>query len=416
MRAHYLKKRAAGFLNRLSRRDLFRSGGLAALAGMLGITKSYAEQSCRVPITTYESLGVEPVINCWGTITMLGGSLMPPEVMKAMEEANKQYVYMPELFEGVGRRLSELTGAEWGCVTSGAAASIFAGTAACVAGDDTRKINKLPDTTEMKNEAIIPKAHNTGYHDATCRMVGLKLITVDSKEELEAAIGDKTAVIYILGEISGPDFPGGGNLAYKDIISIARKHTVPTLVDAAAERPDVPNYYLETGADLVCYSGGKCLRGPQSAGLLLGRKDLCQAAVRNMSPFGGIGRGMKVGKEEIMGVMTSLELWLNGRDHKAEFKEWERMLAFISKFITRVPTVKTTVIQPKRPSNVAPTMSIEWDNKKVKLTRDEFENRLMNGYPRIKIAAGSTIMPYMMRPGDEVPVARRIYEVLSDAL
>ncbi|GAH78278.1 unnamed protein product, partial [marine sediment metagenome] len=155
---------------------------------------------------------------------------------------------------------------------------------------------------------------------------------------------------------------------------------------AAAERPDMPDYYLESGSDLVCYSGGKCLRGPQSAGLLIGREDICRAAVKNLSPYGGIGRPMKVGKEEIMGVLTALELWLYGRDHKAEFKEWERILDYISKRIKQVPTVRTKVIKPGRPSNVTPTMAITWDEKKVRLTHGEFHNQLLEGYPRIKIA------------------------------
>ena len=418
MRLQFFKTKTPGLFDRLNRRSLFKRTGLAAFAGALGIGGNAEAETMRVPVTTYESLGVEPVINCWGTMTILGGSLMPPEIMKAMEEANKQYVYMPELFEGVGRRLSELTGAEWGCVTSGAAAAIYAASAACVAGDDPEKMAKLPDTTGMKNEAIIPGRHYTGYHDAACRMVGLKLIRVDSKAEMEAAINDKTAIVHILGEISRPNYPGGGNLAYKDIIKIARKHGVPTMVDAAAERPDMPDYYLESGSDLVCYSGGKCLRGPQSAGLLIGREDICRAAVKNLSPYGGIGRPMKVGKEEIMGVLTALELWLYGRDHKAEFKEWERILAHISRRIKQVPTVRTKVIKPGRPSNVTPTMLITWDEKKVRLTHGEFHNQLLEGYPRIKIAGsagGSTINPYMMRPGDEVPVARRMYGILSSA-
>jgi len=412
-------------MNRLSRRDVFRGTGLAALTGLFGFGKTAEARKMRVPVTTYESIGVEPVINCWGTMTVLGGSLMPPEVMEAMERANTEYIYFPELLEGVGKRLAELTGAEWGCVTSGAACAIYASTAACVAGDDRAMMAKLPDTTGMKNEAIIPARHYTGYHDAACRMVGLDLIRVESKEEMERAIGDRTAIVYILGEVSRPGCPDGGDLSYKDIIRTAKKHGVPTMVDAAAEEPNVPNYYLETGADLVCYSGGKCLRGPQSAGLLLGRKDLVRAASMNISPFGGIGRPMKVGKEEIMGLLTALDLWLHGRDHDAEFEEWERMLGVISDRITRIPTVKTRMVKPGRPSNVAPTMGITWDREKVKLTEQEFHDRLLEGFPRIKIASstgdalhtrGPSVMPYQMRPGDEVVVARRMYEVLSDAV
>jgi len=403
---------------------MFKGSGIVAAGSLLGANASEATEANRVPVTTYETLGVEPVINCWGTMTVLGGSLMEPEVMRAMEAANSAYVYIPELIHGAGKRLSELSGAEWGCVTGGAASAIWAVTAACVAGDDHAKKAKLPDTTGMKNEAIIPKGHYLGYFDAACRMAGLKLRQVDSKSEMEAAISEKTAIVYIVGEHARPGYPTRGNLGYRDIISVAQKNKVPTLVDAAAEEPDAPNFYLESGADLVCYSGGKCLRGPQSAGFVLGRKDICMAAAKNLSPYEGIGRTQKVGKEEIMGVLTALDLWLHGRNHDAEYKEWERMLVYISKRISKIDGVSTKMVKPGRPSNIAPTMSISWDENKVKLTPDEFDKLLFSGYPRIKIASYSgdtsrkrtaAIMPYQMRPGDEIPVARRMAELLSEA-
>ena len=202
----------------------------------------------------------------------------------------------------------------------------------------------------------------------------------------------------------------------------ANRHAVPTFVDAAAEEPNAPNFYLESGADVVCYSGGKCLRGPQSAGFVLGRKDICMAAARNLSPYGGLGRAQKVGKEEIVGVPTALDLWVHGRDHDAEYKEWGRRLDYISEQITKIEGVTTEIVKPGRPSNVAPTMSISWDEDKLELTREEFDRRLLAGYPRIKIASytgdashspAAAIRPYQMRPGDEIPVARRMFELLS---
>lgn len=410
--------------SRMNRRTLLKGSGLAALAGTVGVHNAEAAPVMRVAPTTYELLGVEPVINCWGTMTVLGGSLMEPEVIRAMECANSAFVYMPELIEGAGRRLAELTGAPWGCVTGGAASAIFAATVAAVCGEDEEKKAKIPDTTGMKSEAIMPKAHFLGYHDAACRMVGLKLRLVDSRAELEAAASDKTAIIFIVGEDCKPGFPAKGNVGYKDLIDVAKKRGIPAFVDAAAEEPGNPDYYLQNGADLVCYSGGKCLRGPQSAGILIGREDLCRAAAKSLSPFEGMGRTQKVGKEEIMGVLTALDLWFHGRDHKAEFKEWERILAFISSRITAIPTVKTVVVQPGRPSNVAPTMSIDWDQSKVKITHADFQNKLFEGYPRIKVATYtgdsahsqiSSIVPYQMRKGDEIVVARRMYEILSSA-
>ncbi len=413
---------ARGALERVTRRDVFKGGGLAALGSLLGAGTAEPSSASRVPATTYESLGVEPIINCWGTITMLGGCLMEPEVVRAMELANREYVSMPELIEGAGRRLAELSGAEWGCVTAGAASAIWAVTAACVAGDDPEKMEQLPDTKGLKTEAIVSKGHRLHYFESACKMAGLELIDVDSRQEMEAAIGDKTALVYIHGELARPGYPTGGNLAYDDIISVARQHGVPTFVDAAAEEPNTPNFYLESGADLVCYSGGKCLRGPQSAGFVLGRKALCVAAARNLSPYQGLGRAQKVGKEEILGVLTALDLWVNGRAHDAEYREWERRLGYISERITAIEGVRTEIVKPGRPSNVAPTMSISWDQTRIKLTPEEFEAQLLAGYPRIKIATytgdaahrrASTVMPYQMRPGDEVPVARRMVEVLS---
>ena len=406
----------------MTRRDMFKGGALATVGSVLGAGTGEASPAYRVPVTTYELLGVEPIINCWGTMTVLGGSLMEPEVVRAMELANREFVFMPELIEGAGRRLAELSGAEWGCVTAGAASAIWAVTAACVAGDDPEKMAKLPDTTGMKNEAIVSKGHRLEYFDSACRMAGLELVEVDSRQEMEAAIGDQTALVYVHGELARPGYPTGGNLAYDDIVSVARSHSVPTFVDAAAEEPNVPNFYLESGADVVCYSGGKCLRGPQSAGFVLGRKDICMAAARNLSPYGGLGRAQKVGKEEIVGVLTALDLWVHGRDHDAEYKEWERRLDYISEKVTKIEGVKTEIVKPGRPSNVAPTMSISWDEDKIKLTLEAFDRRLLAGYPRIKIASytgdashtrAATIMPYQMRPGDEIPVARRIREALS---
>lgn len=418
------KNKAFGFLSRLTRRDLFRGTGLAVAGGLAGAGESSAAPAMRVPVTTYESLGVEPVINCWGTMTVLGGSLMEPEVAKAMELANTAFVSMPELIEGAGKRLAELTGAEWGCVTGGAASAIYAASAAAVCGEDPAKMAKIPDTSGMKNEAIIPKTHYLSYFDAACRIVGLKLIQVDSRAELESAINDRTAIVYVVGELAKPGYPSHGNLKYTDIIDVSKKHRVPVLVDAAAEEPSSPDDYIVTGADLVCYSGGKCLRGPQSAGILIGRRDLCRAAARNLSPHEGIGRTQKVSKEEIVAVLTALDLWLHGRDHKAEYREWERMLSFIGDRITTVPSVRIKMVKPGRPSNVAPTMAIDWDQKRVKITHEEFQRQLYEGYPRIKIATysgdfsqtrASSIMPYQMRSGDEIPVARRMHEILSAA-
>ncbi|MFC1528842.1 aminotransferase class V-fold PLP-dependent enzyme [Candidatus Latescibacterota bacterium] len=420
MRLQFGKSEKPALWKHLTRRKLLKSTGLAAVAGITGCgtcneTAKQVQPKIRIPIPTIESIGVKPAINCWGTITVLSGSLMPVEVKMAMEEMSKKYVFIVELMEGVGKRMSELSGAEWGIITNSAAASIYLSTAACVTGDDPEKINKLPDTGNMKNEVIMPEGHAYGYQVAACSMTGQKLIQVKTPEEMEAAVSDKTSSIQAIGDRTDKADP----ILLEDIVRIAKKHGVPTFIDAAAERPDYPNPYIQKGIDLVCYSGGKCLRGPQSAGVLLGRKDLCKAAFRNSSPHGGIGRTMKVGKEEIMGALTALDLWVNGRDHETEYREFERKLNYIKDSLSGISGVTAEVVQPSMLSNVAPRLEIAWEQNAVKISPSDAHDQLLNGEPRIKMSTmgnGLSIMSYMMEEGDEIPVGRRLKEVLSGAV
>ena len=417
MKAQFPETKSLKVSNRLNRRDLFKGAGVAALTGLAGCSTpsnlDSSKQAPRIPIPTYESIGLRPVINCVGTVTSLGGSLMPPEVKMAMEEASNRYIPMTELIEAAGRRIAELTGAEWGCVTSGAAGSLVAAAAACVAGTDPEKMAQLSDTTGMKNELIGIKPH-IGPFKGYIQAVQLKMSEYDTLDELEAAINANTAIIAIWGEILCE-----GDVKLEDIISIGKKHNIPVLVDAAAERPDVPNVYIEAGADLVVYSGGKCMRGPQCAGLLFGRKDLVHAASRNIAPYGGIGRVSKVGKEEIMGVLAALDLWVNGLDHEAAWKDWERKLKHIADEVSSITTVKTEVIQPHRPSNYAPRLTVTWDQNTVKVNPQEVEEQLDRGEPRIKMRPsgdGMLIMSFMIEDGDEIHIGRRLSEILSGAV
>lgn len=408
----YTNPKNSGFINRLSRRDFFKGSLITSLAGLFGWKCAVQSTSSRIAVPTYASIGVKPIINCQGSFTILSGSLELHEVKTAMEEASKHYVHMDELMNAVGKRLAELTGAEWGIVTSGAAAGLCCVTAACVAGSDPEKMALLPDCSKLKNEVLVPPHHRNVY-DHAIRMVGVKMIEVDTKEKMEAAVGEQTAMIAVLGDVAGM-----GSIVLEDMVAIGKKHKIPILVDAAAERPDVPNMYLKAGADVVLYSGGKCLRGPQCSGLALGKKDLLRAAFLNSAPHHAFGRPMKVGKEEIMGLLAAVEMWINGRDHKAEWAEWEKRVNYISDKITAVQTVKTEVIQPGR-SNVSPTLSITWDRSVVKIDPQEVQEKLLAGEPRIQIPLrtdGLSIMPYMMETGEEEPVARRLHEVLSGAV
>ena len=357
---------------------------------------------------SYESIGVRPLINCVGTLTYLSGSLILPQVREAMVEASRRYVNIDELMEAVGARIAELMQCEWGLVTSGCAAALTQITAACVAGVDPAKVGRLPDITGMKSEVIVQASHRVGY-DRAVTAVGVHLTEVDTRADLEAAISDNTAMLFVFG-----DAAERGQISVKEMVDLGHEHGIPTLVDAAAERPDVPNWYLEQGADAVAYSGGKCLRGPQGAGLVLGRRELLQAAFANGSPHGSIGRPMKVDKEEIMGLLAAVEQWVK-RDHKAEWREWERRLQVISEAATQFPSVATSVRSPGR-SNVTPHMSISWDADAVGVSPTTVRELLSAGNPRIEVSGGEgglSINPYMMEDGEEQIVSQRLVEALT---
>ena len=359
---------------------------------------------------TYESIGVRPLINCRGTFTIISGSVILPEVREAIVLASQRYVNIDELMEAVGARIAELMDCEWGLITDGCAAALCQVTAACVAGSDPEKMIRLPDTTGMKNEVIVQTCHRNVY-DHAIRMVGVKMIEVDTKAELEAALNDRTAMLFVFG-----DAEERGQITTKEMADIGHEHGIPTFVDAAAERPDVPNWYLEQGADAVAYSGGKCLRGPQASGLVLGRQDLLQAAFLNGAPHHALARPMKAGKEEIMGLLAAVEQWIK-RDHKAEWKEWERRLGVITDTVKDFDSVTTTIRQRGR-SNVAPVLEINWDVETVGISGTGVASQLSAGEPRIELngnANGISIMPYMMEEGEDKIVADQLGAILNSS-
>jgi L-seryl-tRNA(Ser) seleniumtransferase len=399
------------------RRSLFSAAGWAAfLQKFSGRAQAAA---LRVGPDIYQSIGVRPIINAKGTFTIVSGSQSLPEVKAAMEAASRHYVHLDELMEGVGKRLAELTGAEWGMVSNGCAAALAHATAACIAGANPEKMQRLPHGEGLRNEIISP-AYSRNVYDHAVRGAGGQFVTVNSIEELKQAFNNKTAMVMIL---AGPG--DRGPLGLDKIAPIAKEHGVPVLVDAAAERLKVPNVHLQAGADLVAYSGGKCLRGPQAAGLLLGRKDLIKAAWLQAAPHHAYGRSMKAGKEEIMGMLAAVEMWMK-RDHDAEWKTWEEWNDTIGKTAAKVNGVSFTIRQPDSLSNNAPEVIVKWDGEKLGIGGQELEKILLDGEPRIIVggAAGGkrgglknssiTIMPYMMMPGDAKIVAERIHAVLSN--
>jgi len=398
------------------RRSIFSAAGWAMLLEKFAVTAQAA--AMRIGPDIYQSIGVKPIINCKGTFTLISGSQSLPAVKAAMEAASRHYVHLDELMEAAGKRLAELTGAEWGMVSNGCAAALSHATAACIAGADPEKAQRLPHTAGIKNEIISP-AYSRNVYDHAIRGAGGKFVTVNSKEELERAFNKNTAMVMIL---AGPG--DDGPLGTRVVSAVAKQHGVPVLVDAAAERLKVPNVHLAAGADLVAYSGGKCLRGPQAAGLLLGRKDVVKAAWMHSAPHHAFGRPMKAGKEEVMGMLAAVEMWMK-RDHNAEWKEWEGWIEAIGKAAARVDGVTYKIRQPNSLSNNAPQVQVMWDGEKIGLGGQELEKLLLDGEPRIIVggAAGGrrtgikdssiTIMPYMMMPGDAKIAAERIHGLLS---
>ena len=408
-------------MKKLTRRTLFQQTGVAAAALAAGKPSPAANTTAgalQVGPNIYESIGVTPLVNARGTFTIITGSCTLPEVKKAMDEASRHFVQMDELMDAVGRRLAELTKADWGLVTAGCCAAITHATAACIAGANPEKMQKLPYLDGLKDEVVIPK-HSRNVYDRAARMLGAKIVEIDSADDLAQAFNSKSAMVYIMASPRAEQGP----VSIDNVIRVAREHNVPVLVDAAAEELTIPNKYLIRGATMAAYSGGKCIRGPQAAGLLLGPKDLLQAAWLNSAPHHAFGRSLKVGKEEIMGMLAAVEMWTR-RDHDAEWKQWENWLAYISDKVTAVPGVKTQVMQPEDLSNHTPTLRVNWDGAALGITGSEVEDILLRGKPRIAIAGGRgkrpdmmassvTICPYMMAPDDHKIVAQALYAVLS---
>jgi D-glucosaminate-6-phosphate ammonia-lyase len=358
-----------------------------------------------------KELGVRPFINAAGTYTALTASLMPPEVMQAMQAVSRQYVPLVGLNEAVGRRLASLIGCEAAMVTSGAASALTLGTAACMTGTDGQKIRRLPDTTGMKDEVIILKSHRYGY-DHAVRNCGVKMIEVETAEQMESAINPRTVMMLYFNA----NEPLGAVKA-QQFVEIGKRRGVATFNDAAADVPPVENLskYTRMGFDLVTFSGGKGLRGPQSAGLLLGRKDLIQAAMLNAPPNSdSVGRGQKVNKEEMVGMLVAVELYLK-RDHASEWKDFERRAAVIRESLNSVQGVKTEIWIGEI-ANAVPHVKVTWDQAAIPLSIAEAQKRLREGEPSIEVVPGSRefmIGVWMMEPGDAEIVAKRVKQVLT---
>jgi L-seryl-tRNA(Ser) seleniumtransferase len=362
----------------------------------------------------FKELGVGTFINAAGTYTTLTASLMGQEVVDAIEYASKRYVRLIELHDAVGRRIAELTGAEAAMVSAGAASALTCGTAACMTGKNQEFVRRLPDTTGMKTEVIIQKSHRYGY-DHAVRNCGIRFVEVETADELDRAVNANTAMMLFFNA-NDPV----GKINAEQFAALGRKHRIPTMNDAAADVPPVENLtkYQKLGFDLVVFSGGKGIRGPQSAGLLLGRKDLIEAARLNTSPFSdSIGRGQKVNKEELLGMMIAVERFVK-KDHAAEWKEWERRANKIVDSVRGVPSVNTEIQVPPIANHV-PHIHITWDQSKVRMTPREFVKAMREGEPSIECTPSPEdrviISVWMLEANEAEIVAKRAREILKKA-
>src|SRR6266487_3187847 len=398
-------------------------GSIAALAGTVAAPKKLyasardADRAVKSGFghsgNPYEELGLTTVINCEGTMTMLGGSLPHPELEAVMMQAGRHFVSMPELEVAAGKRIAQMLKLPEGftaLVTSGAAAAIQSGLAGILTGDNEILIRQLPDLTGMKSEVIIQKSHRNPF-DHQLRTTGVKLVEVETREQLRQAVNERTAMMHFSNFANA-----AGQIKVDEWVKLGKQYNVPCMNDAAADTPPVSHLwdYANMGYDLITFSGGKAMRGPQCAGLLIGRKDLVAYALLNNSPHEDtLGRSQKVGKEEIIGMVKALELYLK-EDHDALSKAWQGRLDTVSRQITKIPGVSTAFFTPEIANHV-PHMQIIWDAK-IALTPQQASQILRSSNPSIVMGGGEgrpglAMNSFMLQPGEEQIVAEQLVSI-----
>jgi len=419
-------------MRQMSRRKLLRNGAQAVLAGgaaLSGIPSLAAQGSAKSTpkvVDYYQKLGVTPLINAAGTYTVLSASSMPDEVRAAIELAARSPVNLNELIEASGAYLAKQLRCEAALVTSGAAAALVVGTAACITMGNEQPILNIPtDMSKLKNEVIVQKGHRYGY-DHAIRNCGILFVEVETLEQYEQGFTERTVMAHFFNA-------GAGKISREDWVRVAHKHGVPCFNDAAADVPPISNLwnYTQMGFDLVTFSGGKGLRGPQCTGLLLGRKDLIEAARKNNSPNSNtVGRGMKVAKEEIVGLVAAVD-WFLKQDDAAIETQCRQRADRIARQLSTIPTVQTQVFVPEVANHV-PHLLISYDQNRVKITGAEVMQKMRAGKPRIELnpstggAPASAGLPggpntivvgvWMLQPGEDLVVAKRLREVLQGAI
>jgi L-seryl-tRNA(Ser) seleniumtransferase len=405
----------------MKRRELIKNLSILPLSGaIIGSTIPF-ESIVASPVSPpapkrdiFKELGIRTFINAAGTYTAMSGSLMHDEVVDVIRSSSEEFAMIDEVQEKVGAKIAAICHAEDATVTAGCWSALVLGTAGVLTGTDMKKVAQLPNVEGIKSEVIVQKTHNHAYVHAITN-TGVKIVEIETAEELEKAVNEKTAMMWFLN-YAAPD----GKIKDKEWVALGKKHGIPTMIDMAADLPPMENLWKfnDMGFDLVCVSGGKGLRGPQSAGILMGKKDLIAAARLNAPPRGGnIGRGMKVNKEEILGMYVALEKFVS-INHQKEWKMWEDHVSVIENAAKKVNGVTTKVTIPPV-ANVTPTLTISWDINKVKLTKDELLEKLRNGDPSIAVMGSGdssiNITVWMLKPGQEKVVAKRVQEELNKA-
>lgn len=371
----------------------------------------------------YDKLGVKTKINAVGNGTAIGGSIMAPEVIAAMQEAGQNFIDLNELLAKAGQYIADLVGVEACYITSGAAGGVLISTAACMTGKDWAKVHQLPNTRGMKNEVVM-QVMQRNYYELMVREAGAKLIEIGlanttNSWHLEAALNEQTAAIIHFVAYSPPH-----DLPLQEVIDIAHKQDVPVVVDAAAEFPSfsILREYIDMGADLVIFSGGKGIRGPQSSGLILGRKDLIEACAMNGSPYHGVGRPCKVGKEEIIGLVTALELFSDPEYERKELEGWHLRTNYVVESLSDLSHVTVQAGFPRDFAGVevkpgiVPVTVVTWDDQAIPVTKEQVASELLEGDPGIYVATsrdGIVIAPHTLLPGEERIVAERVGAVLA---
>ena len=404
----------------MKRRDLIKNMSALPASGLiLGSTFPFATNEILKDGNTspkrdlLNELGIRKFINAVGTVTFMTGSLMHDEVIDAIVTSSKDFCMLDDVQDKVGEKIAALCHAQAATVTAGCWSAMSLGMAGVLTGMDQKKVGQIPNLEGMKSEVILQKKHNYGYVHAleTC---GIKLVEVETADDLEKAINEKTAMLWFLNFAAND-----GLIKYEEFVALGKKHNIPTMIDIAADVPPVENLWRfnDMGFDLVCISGGKAMFGPQSAGILMGRKDLIAAARLSASPRGGIGRGQKVNKEEILGMYVALEKYIN-TDHEKEWKMWEERIAIVDAGVKKVKGVSTEVKVPPI-NNHTPNLQIKWDPAKTKITSNEMQEKLRKGEQSIEVMGGKgndiTISVFLLKPGQEKILAKRISEELSRA-